>query len=191
MEKDATYRKCMRENIRTYETMNSWDTIAKIRKKTHNLAPQQRQAQLGNQWNVNQTQSVQRANASQARSPSTQTLRFREFLKTLRTRSRILRTERRCRATLSPSAHHLSHSPSDCTTYLCCCAAISFSIVGCWRLKSQDGSSPISAALTSTSLSWHICHRTSSTAQILTAPSVHEFPHLCHCFGCLSISLSK
>ena len=45
----------MQENSRTYENMESWDEAASGPQKTHNMTPQQRKAQFGNQWNGVQT----------------------------------------------------------------------------------------------------------------------------------------
>ena len=47
--------KCMQENNRTHETTMSWTQAASGPRKPLNMTPQQRQAQLGNQWNVVQT----------------------------------------------------------------------------------------------------------------------------------------
>ena len=52
---DADYRKCMQEDCYAYETIESWGKVASGRRKTHNMMPQQRVAQFGNQWNVVQT----------------------------------------------------------------------------------------------------------------------------------------
>ena len=56
--KDADFRKCMLENSRTYERMESVDRIASEPHEIHNMTPQQRQARFGNQWHPVQTSVV-------------------------------------------------------------------------------------------------------------------------------------
>ena len=45
-ENDADFRRCMQEHSRANDTVHSWDHVASGPRKTHNMTPQQRQAQI-------------------------------------------------------------------------------------------------------------------------------------------------
>ena len=51
-DKDAVDRKCMQDDGRTYETVESWGEVATVPRKSHIMTPQQGQAHFGNQRNV-------------------------------------------------------------------------------------------------------------------------------------------
>ena len=106
-------RACEKTAART-KPWKSWDHVASGPQKTHNMTTQQMQAQLGNQWYVVRTaaggshnpelgqahrarmnhHSTQLATDGQAGSSSLQAQWPRKFSVLLRTRPRILRSER-------------------------------------------------------------------------------------------------
>ena len=168
-------RKCLQENMRRYGTIERWDTIASVRRKTHKKTPQPSaiwepvdlfKLQLQHPTRYQRVNTFSMPNgAAGDRWPSRKFLCANAVTSKemcflfIRTRSATLRSEREvCNNTLT-FKHITCFQLHDASNLFSDSVALQLSQVFCMLLrKALDGSSPIRGALQSTSLSRHTCH---------------------------------